>query len=65
MAKKADLLSKATKLGLKLTDKNTIAEIETAIAGADTSVVEVAEEAPVEEVKLAKAGKRSEKSLCI
>jgi large subunit ribosomal protein L1 len=64
MAKKADLLTEATKLGLKLTDKNTIAEIEAAIASADAPVVEVAaEEAPVKEVKLAKAGKRSEKSL--
>jgi large subunit ribosomal protein L1 len=60
MAKKADLLAEATKLGLKITDKNTIAEIEAAIAGAATT-----EETPVvEEVKAtAKAGKRSEKSL--
>ncbi len=71
MAKKADLLEEATKLGLKLTEKNTIAEIETAIAGVntpvvteETPVVEASEtEAPVEEVKLAKAGKRSEKAL--
>ena len=67
MAKKADLLEEATKLGLKLTDKNTIAEIETAIAGASAPVVEAAEVTAVEEdseeVKLAKAGKRSEKAL--
>lgn len=60
MAKKADLLAEATKLGLKMTDKNTIAEIEAAIAGA----------APTEETSAAtepkataKAGKRSEKAL--
>ncbi len=60
MAKKADLLAEATKLGLKLTDKNTIAEIEAAIASAATT-----KEVPVvEESKAtAKAGKRSEKAL--
>lgn len=72
MAKKADLLEEANKLGLKLTEKNTIAEIETAIAGANTPVVEAApvvveeataDETTAEEVKLAKAGKRSEKAL--
>lgn len=67
MAKKADLLSQATTLGLKLTEKNTIAEIETAIKGAQTApAAAVAEEvatAPVKEVKLAKAGKRSAKVL--
>ncbi len=65
MAKKADLLEQATKLGLELTDKNTIAEIETAIAGVESPKV-VTEEIVIEktpEVKLAKAGKRSEKSL--
>lgn len=66
MAKKADLLEAAKKLGLKLTDKNTIAEIETAIKDAGTAPVAVAAEevvtdAPVKEVKLAKAGKRSAK----
>ncbi len=66
MAKKADLLEAAKKLGLKLTDKNTIAEIEAAIKGADTAPVavvaeEVVTDAPVKEVKLAKAGKRSAK----
>ena len=60
MAKKADLLAEATKLGLKMTDKNTIAEIEAAIAGAATT-----EEAPVAKAPkaTAKAGKRSEKAL--
>ncbi len=60
MAKKADLLAEATKLGLKLTDKNTIAEIEAAIVGAAPT-----EETPVatEPKATAKAGKRSEKAL--
>ncbi len=66
MAKKADLLAEAKKLKLAVTDKNTIAEIEAAIAGVSTSVVTpevVVDEAPVADVKLAKAGKRSEKAL--
>jgi large subunit ribosomal protein L1 len=72
MAKKDDLLEKAKKLKLKLTAKNTIAEIEAAIAGVNTPAIEapvaevVTEEVPVEEtaeVKLAKAGKRSEKAI--
>lgn len=71
MAKKADLLERANVLGLDVTEKNTIAEIEAAIAN-----VENTEDAPAlvaaeqEEViadkadtKLAKAGKRSAKSL--
>lgn len=72
MAKKDDLLEKAKKLKLKVTAKNTIAEIESAIVGANTPAVEstvvekVTEETQVEEtaeVKLAKAGKRSEKAI--
>lgn len=72
MAKKADLLEQAKTLGLKVTEKNTIAEIEAAIAtvgAVDTEVeavdtkAEVETEAVVEEKKTAKAGKRSEKSL--
>jgi large subunit ribosomal protein L1 len=55
MAKKADLLAEAAKLKLEVTEKNTIAEIEVAIAGAEKH--EVKEAAP------AKAGKRSEKAL--
>ena len=35
MAKKADLLEKAAELKLDVTEKNTIAEIEAAIAGAE------------------------------
>ncbi len=64
MAKKADLITEAQALGLKVTEKNTIAEIEAAIAGA---VPAKTSEAPAEEVKeethLAKAGKRSAKAL--
>lgn len=56
MAKKAELLAQAQTLGLEVNEKNTIAEIETAI--------EKAGEKPAsEEVRVAKAGKRSEKSL--
>jgi len=72
MAKKADLLAEAAKLKLKVTEKNTIAEIEAAIAGAETkkTPAEVVAEAPVtielvgaEEVATAKAGKRSAKAI--
>lgn len=69
MAKKADLLAEAQKLGLEVTDKNTIAQIEEAIANAvapaapaEAPVAEATEEA-TEEVHLAKAGKRSAKAL--
>lgn len=55
MAKKADLLEKAAELELDVTEKNTIAEIEEAIAGA--------EKHEVREAHVAKAGKRSEKAL--
>jgi large subunit ribosomal protein L1 len=60
MAKKADLLVEAKALNLEVTDKNTIAEIESAIAGAKKPEVETPAE---KEVKTAKAGKRSEKAL--
>lgn len=53
MAKKAELLEQAKGLGLEITDKNTIAEIEAAIAGADIT--------NQTEVKTAKAGKHSTK----
>lgn len=62
MAKKADLLAEAKKLGLEVTEKNTIAEIEAAINGAEETTAE-AVETPKEEKAAAKAGKRSEKSL--
>lgn len=64
MAKKADLLDKANTLGLDVTEKNTIAEIEAAIAN-----VENTDEAPAlveeenEKAGVAKAGKRSAKAL--
>jgi len=57
MAKKAELLEEAAKLNLEVTEKNTIAEIEAAIAGVEKT------EAPAEETHVAKAGKRSEKAL--
>ena len=38
MAKKAELLEKAAELKLDVNEKNTIAEIEAAIAGADAPV---------------------------
>jgi large subunit ribosomal protein L1 len=56
MAKKAELLEEAKKLGLEVTEKNTIAEIETAIEAAPAAEV-------VEEKATAKAGKRSDKAL--
>ena len=68
MAKKAELLEKAAELKLEVSEKNTIAEIEAAIAGAaqEEAVVE-AEQAEVVAEKAdtytAKAGKRSEKAL--
>jgi large subunit ribosomal protein L1 len=55
MAKKAELLEKAKELGLEMTEKNTIAQIEEAIAGT--------EKHEVREAHVAKAGKRSEKAL--
>ena len=69
MAKKADLLAEAAKLNLEVTEKNTIAEIEAAIASAtpvevtEDAPVDEATEAPVEEEHLAKAGKRSAKAI--
>lgn len=57
MAKKADLLEKAAELKLDVTEKNTIAEIEAAIAGAEAPAEETSTEKPT-----AKAGKRSEKA---
>ncbi len=70
MAKKADLLVEAKALNLDVTDKNTISQIEIAIANAKSDAIDAA--APVaevetievvEEVKTAKSGKRSEKAL--
>ena len=62
MAKKAELLEEAKKLNLEVTDKNTIAEIEAAIAGVAKPAEEVKEEAKTDDKPAAKAGKRSEKA---
>lgn len=62
MAKKADLLAEATALGLAMTEKNTIAEIEAAIAKAPKSDKKDDVVADREAV-VAKAGKRSAKAL--
>lgn len=68
MAKKADLLEKAAELKLDVTAKNTIAEIEAAIAAVDQpkeapAEQEVATEEAPKEVTVAKAGKRSQKAI--
>lgn len=69
MSKKAELLEQANKLGLKLTSKSTIKDIESAITAAGVPVVEVkkveeiAKEVSEHEIKLAKSGKRSEKAI--
>lgn len=72
MAKKADLLEKAAELKLSVTEKNTIAEIEAAIAKAGEPKTEVSEPKEKSEDKeviadreapVAKAGKRSQKAL--
>lgn len=55
MAKKAELLEKAKELKLDVSEKNTIAQIEEAIAAS--------EKHEVREATVAKAGKRSEKAL--
>lgn len=64
MAKKAELLEQAKELKLEVTEKNTIAEIEAAIAGADAPKKEAEKDIVAErEAPVAKAGKRSEKAL--
>lgn len=66
MAKKAELLEKAQSLGLEVTEKNTIAQIEAAIADAGTAPAVEAEahvEEATSEAPTAKAGKRSAKAL--
>lgn len=55
MAKKADLLAQARELGLVVSERNTIAEIEALIAGKDGQ--------KTAEATTAKAGKRSAKAL--
>lgn len=64
MAKKADLLVKAKDLQLEVTEKNTIAEIESAIKAIEAPVeTEAAEATASKDVKTAKAGKRSDKAI--
>lgn len=63
MAKKADLLIVASELKLKVTEANTIAEIEAAIAEAKISTDAPVAEIVESDVKLAKSGKRSEKAI--
>ncbi len=64
MAKKADLLDEAKKLGLEVTEKNTIAEIEAAIAGAEKPAEKKDEDAVAErKAEVAKSGKRSAKAI--
>jgi large subunit ribosomal protein L1 len=69
MAKKANLLEEAKKLGLDVSEKNTVAQIEAAIVDAETPAVAVTEAAVTEEIaenkveKVAKAGKRSAKAI--
>ncbi len=63
MAKKADLLEKATTLGLDMTEKNTIVEIEAAIANVENAPeASEAIAAEQEEAHFAKSGKRSIKA---
>lgn len=69
MAKKAELLEQASALKLDVTAKNTIAEIEAAIAGANSAKAPVEAKAETEtkttteERTTAKAGKRSDKAI--
>ena len=64
MAKKADLLAEAKKLKLEVTEKNTIAEIEAAIAGATKEApAEEQDKKSEEKATVAKAGKRSAKGI--
>jgi len=64
MANKAELLEQANKLGLKLTSKSTIKDIEIAIKESGSITINKDIEKTTEkEIKLAKAGKRSGKSI--
>lgn len=62
MAKKAELIDQAKKLGAEVTNKNTIAEIEAAIKSAGKKEDKAEPEAKAEK-PLAKAGKRSAKAV--
>lgn len=66
MAKKAELLEEAKKLGLEVTDRNTIAEIEKAISvSKESQTTSESEQETKEDTNkpLAKAGKRSAKAV--
>lgn len=66
MAKKAELLEKAQSLGLDVTEKNTIAQIEEAMKNAESKPVETPKTEETTKVKddyVAKSGKRSQKAL--
>jgi ribosomal protein L1 len=63
MAKKLELLQEAKKLKLDVSAKNTIAEIEAAIANADAPKAEKKEEVEEKPKATAKAGKHSAKAL--
>jgi large subunit ribosomal protein L1 len=63
MAKKAELLEQAHKLKLEVTEKNTIAEIETALKAAEEKKGDDKEVVTERKAEVAKAGKRSEKAL--
>lgn len=62
MAKKAELLEQAKELGLKVTDKSTIAEIESALAHDSKESKEDKDVVAHREASVAKSGKRSEKA---
>lgn len=62
MAKKADLLEKAAALGVAVTERNTIAEIEEAIRSSEDSSAAEATPVDAEPETFAKAGKRSAKA---
>lgn len=66
MAKKADLLAQAKELGLEVTEKNTIAEIEAAIKGHEPKTEDKSDDKDVvseRKANVAKSGKRSQKAL--
>lgn len=63
MAKKAELLETAAKLKLEVSEKNTIAEIETAIKAAEEKKGDDKEVVTERKSDVAKAGKRSEKAV--
>lgn len=65
MAKKAELLEKASILGLDVTEKNTIAEIEAAIANVENTTdasEKIEAESTSDDAHYAKSGKRSAKA---